>query len=401
MPLRPSTPLPAAWREALQREERGEKPLLADPLPERRLARLLAAFILAGLVFLVLPGTLLGVWNLLSISARHSVEAASAVWIQSHGQAQLFGWVGAFFLGISLYAVPKFRRGGTGGGPAAGLAMYGLQQIPPPAGVVEPVSLCRIRRYAGGAGSATGLRMAAAGVAPHPRGAGSNAGRTGSLDLLLSDRVGLQHTLSARVSGTGTARRARRPGGYGRVGAGSQRDAGRLRASRVRPARDGGARGLLVPAHLPPGAAPGQTDRRGSALSVVRARCFRLADRFRTAAPGRRFARPHRRLATRVHGGFPGHADLLSGPPHSAIVSEQPGVVEPAVDALGYGAADCWLHAARHRGAAGLLRFRTVRLAPAAGFRVHRTDRGVAVRLEPGAHFVLSHARLDRGAERA
>ncbi|HZT33555.1 MAG TPA: NnrS family protein [Bryobacteraceae bacterium] len=125
MPLRPSTPLPAAWREALQREERGEKPLLADPLPERRLARLLAAFILAGLVFLVLPGTLLGVWNLLSISARHSVEAASAVWIQSHGQAQLFGWVGAFFLGISLYAVPKFR-GGVIRSLALGWAMFGL-----------------------------------------------------------------------------------------------------------------------------------------------------------------------------------------------------------------------------------------------------------------------------------
>jgi len=34
---------------------------LADPLPERRLARLLAAFVATGLLFLVTPGALLGV----------------------------------------------------------------------------------------------------------------------------------------------------------------------------------------------------------------------------------------------------------------------------------------------------------------------------------------------------
>jgi hypothetical protein len=49
------------------------KPELADPLPERRLARLLGAFLGTGLVFLVAPGTLLGVWNLIGISSRHSV----------------------------------------------------------------------------------------------------------------------------------------------------------------------------------------------------------------------------------------------------------------------------------------------------------------------------------------
>jgi hypothetical protein len=59
----PSDSLPTAWREAFARDQLPGKPLLADPLPERRLARLLAAFIATGLVFLVLPGTLLGVWN--------------------------------------------------------------------------------------------------------------------------------------------------------------------------------------------------------------------------------------------------------------------------------------------------------------------------------------------------
>jgi uncharacterized protein involved in response to NO len=70
---------------------------------------MLAAFIASGLVFLALPGTLLGVWNLVSISEHHSPTAPATAWIQAHGQAQLFGWVGTFILGISLYVLPKFR----------------------------------------------------------------------------------------------------------------------------------------------------------------------------------------------------------------------------------------------------------------------------------------------------
>lgn len=100
--------LPDAWRRAYERDASGLFQL-ADPLPERRLARLLAAFIVAGLIFLVFPGTLIGVWNLLTISRQHQPDAASAVWIQAHGHAQLFGWVGTFILGISLYTFPKFR----------------------------------------------------------------------------------------------------------------------------------------------------------------------------------------------------------------------------------------------------------------------------------------------------
>jgi len=82
---------------------------LADPLRERRAARLLGAFIAAGLFFLALPGTLAGVWNLVDISAARNSGAAPASWIQAHGHAQLFGWVGSFIFGISLYALPKFR----------------------------------------------------------------------------------------------------------------------------------------------------------------------------------------------------------------------------------------------------------------------------------------------------
>ena len=103
--------LPIAWREARERDQLPGKPALADPLPERRVARLLGAFIGLGLFFLVLPGTLLGVWNLVTISTGHQPDAISTAWIQAHGHAQLFGWVATFMVGICLYAFPKFRRG--------------------------------------------------------------------------------------------------------------------------------------------------------------------------------------------------------------------------------------------------------------------------------------------------
>lgn len=73
------------------------------------MARLLAGFIAAGLFYLVLPGTVIGAWNLIRISSHHAAEAVSPAWIQAHGHAQLFGWVGTFIIGISLYTFPKFR----------------------------------------------------------------------------------------------------------------------------------------------------------------------------------------------------------------------------------------------------------------------------------------------------
>ncbi len=101
--------LPALWREAFQRDAEGPPPAVADPLPERRLARVLAAYIASGLLFMLAPGTLVGVWNLVGISSHRQAEAVPAAWIQAHGHAQLFGWVATFMIGISLYALPKFR----------------------------------------------------------------------------------------------------------------------------------------------------------------------------------------------------------------------------------------------------------------------------------------------------
>jgi uncharacterized protein involved in response to NO len=76
---------------------------------EKALSRLLMAFVTTGLIFMVFPGTFLGVWNLLQISGRESVASVSQAWLQAHGHAQVFGWVGSFILGIGFYSIPKLR----------------------------------------------------------------------------------------------------------------------------------------------------------------------------------------------------------------------------------------------------------------------------------------------------
>ena len=78
---------------------------------EIQLSRLLVFYISGGLLFMLLPGTFLGVWNLVSISGRRAAESISPAWIQAHGHAQVLGWIGTFILGIGYYSIPKLRRG--------------------------------------------------------------------------------------------------------------------------------------------------------------------------------------------------------------------------------------------------------------------------------------------------
>src|SRR3569832_939681 len=75
---------------------------------EIALSRLVISYIVAGLSFMLLPGTFLGVWNLIHISA-HSAPISPS-WLQAHGHAQVFGWVGSFILGIGFYSIPKMRK---------------------------------------------------------------------------------------------------------------------------------------------------------------------------------------------------------------------------------------------------------------------------------------------------
>lgn len=77
---------------------------------EQALSRLLMTYIATGLLFMLLPGTFLGVWNLIKISGHEAAESISPAWIQAHGHAQLFGWVGTFILGIGFYSIPKLRK---------------------------------------------------------------------------------------------------------------------------------------------------------------------------------------------------------------------------------------------------------------------------------------------------
>ena len=77
---------------------------------EKSLSRLLILYITTGLAFMLLPGTFLGVWNLLAISSHRAASSASAGWVQAHGHAQIFGWIGTFILGIGFYSIPKLRR---------------------------------------------------------------------------------------------------------------------------------------------------------------------------------------------------------------------------------------------------------------------------------------------------
>jgi uncharacterized protein involved in response to NO len=82
---------------------------------ELSLSRLLVAYISSGVVFMLLPGTFLGVWNLLHISGGESVASVSPAWIQAHGHAQVFGWIGSFILGIGFYSLRgQSRAGGKG-----------------------------------------------------------------------------------------------------------------------------------------------------------------------------------------------------------------------------------------------------------------------------------------------
>ncbi len=74
------------------------------------LSRLLVAYISTGIAFMLLPGTFLGVWNLISISSKQAAASVSASWLQAHGQAQVFGWIGSFILGIGFYSIPKLLR---------------------------------------------------------------------------------------------------------------------------------------------------------------------------------------------------------------------------------------------------------------------------------------------------
>jgi hypothetical protein len=77
---------------------------------EQQKSLMLRAWILSGLFFMALPGTLLGFSNLVAISAHHGLGNLPAAWMEGHGHAQMFGWIGSFILGIGFYSQPVRGR---------------------------------------------------------------------------------------------------------------------------------------------------------------------------------------------------------------------------------------------------------------------------------------------------
>jgi hypothetical protein len=82
----------------------------ATKVRELGLQRMLMVWIVTGLVFMLLPGTFLGVWNLIAISGARTAAQIDPAWIQAHGHAQIFGWIGTFILGIGFYSLTKMGR---------------------------------------------------------------------------------------------------------------------------------------------------------------------------------------------------------------------------------------------------------------------------------------------------
>lgn len=102
-------PRPELNPSARQQKEAEQSRTAMRIAMERHSQKLVAAFIVSGIVFMLLPGTFLGVWNLIDISEQRTLTTLSPAWLQAHGQAQIFGWVGSFILGIGFYSLTKMQ----------------------------------------------------------------------------------------------------------------------------------------------------------------------------------------------------------------------------------------------------------------------------------------------------
>ena len=119
------SPLAMIIEEEAPRLATAEEIFSINAARETTLSRLLMLYISTGLFFMLLPGTFLGVWNLLAIGSHRAADSVSAAWIQAHGHAQIFGWIGTFILGIGFYSLPKLRRAQAFGLSVVGVA-WGL-----------------------------------------------------------------------------------------------------------------------------------------------------------------------------------------------------------------------------------------------------------------------------------
>lgn len=66
------------------------EPIEAIREHETELQRAVTARIVTGLLFMLLPGTFLGAWNLIEISEVRTAARLDPSWLQAHGHAQIF-----------------------------------------------------------------------------------------------------------------------------------------------------------------------------------------------------------------------------------------------------------------------------------------------------------------------
>ena len=96
--------------ESIHTAQQPDAVILPILVREKKKSLMLRAWIMGGLFFMALPGTLLGFSNLMAISAGHGLGTLPAAWLQGHGHAQMFGWIGSFVLGIGFYSQPGKER---------------------------------------------------------------------------------------------------------------------------------------------------------------------------------------------------------------------------------------------------------------------------------------------------
>lgn len=88
-----------------------ELPVILTVAREKELSRLVAAYAITGMLFMLVPGTFLGAMNLIGIS-QGNAASFTAAWMQAHGHAQIFGWIGSFIIGIGFYSIPRATSAG-------------------------------------------------------------------------------------------------------------------------------------------------------------------------------------------------------------------------------------------------------------------------------------------------
>jgi hypothetical protein len=74
---------------------------------ETRLSRLLTLYICTGLAFMLLPGTFLGVWNLITISAHRSTQTVSSRGYRHTGMLRFSAGSGRSYWGSGSTRFPR------------------------------------------------------------------------------------------------------------------------------------------------------------------------------------------------------------------------------------------------------------------------------------------------------